>query len=256
MKAILKDSVIEILHDDSEELSIYRETIYSDRIVVFKTIAKDIYQEIHFSKSTADLIDRECRKEKLYKTEYFFNDSQIKVIIEHKFLDELDFPDFKPNGIDVETIIVRLLKDDIELNSYLHLHPVNKYPETYFETARDSVERYLEVEKSNLEHKNFLLNTYSKWTTKEKANYHYGAILFQDRMQGGEPSRFTNPAADYLSKWFIETYQPYDNDILSTLRLIAEMFEIDTIYINEMIKYKSNSSEWNYYASKLNLINR
>jgi hypothetical protein len=58
MRAILKDGVVEIVPDDSEELSIYRETVYPDRIVVFKTMAEDVCQEVHFGMSTAVLIDR------------------------------------------------------------------------------------------------------------------------------------------------------------------------------------------------------
>lgn len=70
----------------------------------------------------------------------------------------------------------------------------------------------------------------------------------------GYSSGYKNPAAPYLSKWFIDTYSLHDNDIYSTLQQIAVMFEIDTKLLSQMIKYETKSNEWQELARKLNLI--
>lgn len=254
MKTAIINNKLEIVADKDEDLKVFRNTAYTDRIVVFKAAKLDVIQEYHFDKSTGHLLEREIRKMTLPKFEYTFDEYQIVGIIEHKFLDELDFNGFKPKGIDIETIVVKLFKNGQAINSAYHMHPVNQFPNEYYKTVKNSVDSYIETEKAKKENLTFLQDTYSKWSSEEKANYHYGQILFQDRMQGGFPSIYKNPAADYLSKWFIDTFQKYDNNILFTLELIAKSFSIDTTHLTEMIKYDTKSEDWKRFANKLNLM--
>lgn len=197
----------EIIADIDEELTIFSETVYPDRIIVFKTIEPDVIQEFHFDKSTGQLLDREKRRMTLPKFEYSFDNHKIVGIAEHKFLDELDFNGFKPKGIDIETITVKLYENGHEVNSAFHMHPVNQFSKEYYHTVKDSVDRFIENAKAKNENLTFLQETYSKWSSEEKANYHYGQILFQDRMQGGFPSIYKNPAADYLSNGLLTHFK-------------------------------------------------
>lgn len=256
MRTITKDNIIEIEADFDEKLEVVRQSIYSDRIVVFKTISENVLQEFHFDNHTGNLIDRIQRKTSLPKFEYFFQSENIIGTIEHSFLDELDFKDYKPKGIDIETIVVRLFHKGKEVSKIYHADSVNKFECKYFEIVQDCVKRYIEYEKDKNQNQIFLTETYSKWTSEEKANYHYGLILFQDRMQGGFPSRYKNPAAMYLSKWFIDNFSEFDSNIFSTIEQIAKSFDIDTTYLNEMIKYDIDSDEWQTFAAKLNLLNK
>ena len=73
--------MLEIIPDEGEELFIFRETIYPDRVVVFKTIDKDTLQEIHFDKFSGFLIDRESRKKNLAKSIFKFEDNKITGIV-------------------------------------------------------------------------------------------------------------------------------------------------------------------------------
>lgn len=245
---------IEIIADIDEELKIFRDTVYPDRIIVFKTIEPDILQEFHFDKSTGQLLDREKRRMSLPKFEYSFDNHKIVGIVEHKFLDELDFNGFKPKGIDIETITVKLFENGQEVKTAFHMHPVNQFSKEHYDTVKDTVDRFIENAKAENENLIFLRETYSKWSSEKKANYHYGQILFQDRMQGGYPSIYKNPAADYLSKWFIDTFQKYDNNIFHTLELIAKSFAIDTIHLQEMVKYDTKSDNWKKFAEELELL--
>lgn len=254
MKTAINNQILEIIPDDGEELTICRQTIYPDRVVVFNTIEKDVLQEIHFDKTTGDIMDREKRKQALPKFEYLFDESGIKAYVEHRFLDELDFKDYKPKGIDIETTTVRLVRANMEDRLYLHSHPINKSSSDYRESAKYCVETLLHTEAAQAGYKTFLKETYSKLSTKEKANYHYGQIYFADRMQGGYPSGYSNPAASWFSSWFIETYGPYDDDVFATLRSIAALFNIDTRYLSEMVKYPTRSQKWKAYARELSLL--
>jgi len=243
-----------LISEQSDKFSIYRDTIYLDRIVVFEAIDKDTLREYHFDKISGKLIDREQRQKTLPSIEFTFDKQGIKGIAEHVFLDTLEFNDYNPKGIDIETIVVRLFKDQKEIRKGLHTHPVNKFPNDYFNSIKSSVDWHIDEENARSEKDLFLKTVYSKWSIEDKVNYHYSQILFQDRMQGGIPSGFTNPASVYLSKWFIDEYQMYDNNTMKTLELIAIKFKIDTKYLNEMIKYDINSPEWKIFAEKLKLI--
>jgi len=204
MKPTFINNNLEIIADNGEALSVFRQTIYSDRIVVFRTIDNDTLREVHFDKHSGALIDRAGRQATLPKFEYQFDKFQLKGIIEHRFLDELDFKDFKPKGVDIETITVSLFRDDKRVSHSLNLHPVNKFPANYFESVQSCVDRFVADEQAKIKYELFLKDEYSKLTTQEKANFHHGEILFEDRMQGGYPSGFKNPAAAYLSRWFAE----------------------------------------------------
>lgn len=243
-----------ILSEQSDKFSVYRDTIYSDRIVVFEAIDKDVLREYHFDKISGKLIDREQRQHTLASIEYTFDKHGIKGIAQHVFLDTLEFSDYKPKGIDIETIVVRLFKDQKEIRKGLRKHPVNKFPNDYFNSIKSSVDWFIDEENARSEKEVFLNTVYSKWRTKDKVNYHYSQILFQDRMQGGLPSGYTNPASVYLSKWFFDEYQMYDKKIMKTLKLLAIKCKIDTKYLSEMIKYDIDSPEWKTFAEKLKLI--
>ena len=256
MRTITKNNLIEIEADFGEKLEVVKQSFYSDRIIIFKTISENVLQEFHFDNQFGNPIDRIQRKTSLPKFEYFFQPENIIGTIEHNFLDELDFKDYKPKGIDIETIVVRLFQKGKEISTSYHTHPVNKFEDKYFETVQDRVKSYIEDEKAEIKNQIFLTETYSKWSSKEKANYHYGSILFQDRMQGGYPSGYKNPAATYLSKWFIDTFSEFDSNIYLTIEQIAKSFNIDTTYLNEMIKYDINSGEWQTIATKLNLLDK
>ena len=254
MTTTFNNNILEIIPDEGEELCIFGNTIYAERVVVFKTINKDTLQEIHFDKLSGFLIDRESRKKNLAKTIFKFNDDKITGIIEYKFLDEIDFKGYKPKGIDVETTIIKAIIDSKEIDLVYQTNATNKSSENFYELAKQSIDNYLKNEKYKVERSIFLKDTYSKLTTKEKANHHFTEIHFQNRMQGGFPSGYKNPAATYLSKWFIDTYKPYDEDILNTIELIANEFNIPTTYLNDMIKYDIHSLEWKFYANKLELL--
>ena len=254
MTTTFNKNILEIIPDEGEELCIFRKTIYPDRVVVFKTIDKDTLQEIHFDRLSGFLIDRESRKKNLAKSIFKFKDNKITSIIEHKFLDEIDFKGYKPKGIDIETIIIKAIIDSKEIDLIYQTNATNKSSDNFYELAKESVDNYLKNEKYKEERSIFLKDTYSKLTTKEKVNYHFSEIHFQNRMQGGFPSGYKNPAATYLSKWFIDTYKPYDENILNTIGLLANEFDIPTTYLNDMIKYDVQSLEWKSYASKLNLL--
>ncbi len=169
-------------------------------------------------------------------------------------MDEIDFKGYKPKGIDIETIIIKAIIDSKEIDLIYQTKATNKSSDNFYELAKESIDNYLEIEKYKIEELLFLKDTYSKMTTKEKANFHFSEINFQNRMQGGFPSGYKNPAATYLSKWFLDIYRPYDDEILKTIELIANEFDIPTIYLNEMTKYDPQSSEWKSYATKLNLL--
>jgi hypothetical protein len=247
-------NILEIIPDEGEELFIFRKTIYPDRVVVFKTIDKDTLQEIHFDNFSGFLIDRESRKKSLAKSIFKFEDNKITSIVEHKFLDEIDFKGYKPKGIDIETIIIKAIIDSKEIDLIYQTNATNKSSDNFYELAKESVDNYLKNEKYKVERLIFLKDTYSKLTTQEKVNYHFSEIHFHNRMQGGFPSAYKNPAATYLSKWFIDTYESYDEDILKTIGLIANEFDIPTTYLNDMLKYDSQSLEWKSYANKLDLL--
>ncbi|MCL5247775.1 hypothetical protein M4I21_18355 [Cellulophaga sp. 20_2_10] len=252
MKTIFRNNQINIISENGEELEVFRETIYENRIIVYKVIDENTLEEIHLNKLDGKIITRKDRQTKLPKFEFLFDNE--KIIIKHKFLDELDFNGFEPKGINIETIVINGFRKDKEIGGFIHWHPINKVPNTYHKDAQGALESFLGSEKSKKKENDFLKNKYAKWTTKEKANYHYGAILFEDRMQGGFPSGYSNPASTYLSKWFIDTYKDFDEDIMSTLRLISELFSIRTKYLDKMILLDFTSPEWKKYADKLGLL--
>jgi hypothetical protein len=254
MTTTFNKNILEIIPAVGEELFIFRKTIYPDRIVVFKTIDKDALQEIHFDKRSGFLIDRESRKKNFPKSVFKFKEHNIIVIVEHKFLDEIDFKGYKPKGIDIETVIIKAIIDSKEIDLMYQTNATNKSSDNFYELAKESVENYLKNKKFKIDQSLFLKDTYSKLTTKEKVNYHFSEIHFQNRMQGGFPSGYKNPAATYLSKWFIDTFKTYDAEILKTIGMIANEFNIPTTYLNEMIKYEVQSLEWKSYARKLDLL--
>lgn len=237
-----------------ERFSIYHDTIYSDRIIVFEEVEKETFKEYHFEKHSEKLIDREKRKKSLPTKEYKFEEHKIKGVAEHVFLDELEFIGFIPKGIDIETIVIRMFIGENEISKALNTHPVNKFSNDYFSTVKNVVDRYVENQNTLKDKHDFLQNIFSKWDLKDKADFIHKQILFEDRMQGGFPSGYNNPAATYLSKWFIDEYQKYDNEIINTLTLIANKFNIDTKYLEDMTKYYTDSPEWRKYALDLNLI--
>jgi hypothetical protein len=254
MKAVFNNNILDIVPDDGEELSVFRETVYKNRVIVFKKVSTNVLQEFHFDKSTGELVSRQKRKDTLPKFKYVFEEHNIQGEIEHKFLDEIDFKDYKPQGIDIETVFIKLTKDGKVICEGGHWDPINQTSDSYFERVERTVQSHIENEQFKSERLLFLKDTYSKWTLEEKARYQYNLILFHDRMQGGYPSAYKNPAATYFSKWFIDTYSPFDNNIISTLKKIAKMFEIDTKYLTEMIQFDITSSEWKEYARKLDLL--
>lgn len=256
MQVRLKDNKIEILAGEDEEIEVISESVYPDRVIVFRKIESNALQEYHFNSHDGVLLDRAARQLSLPQFEFDFAEHHLTAIVEHRFVDELDFNGYKPAGVDIETITVRVIREGQTVSQINHLHPVNKQPENYFDRANETVERYIEGEQAKKEQYDFLKMTYAAWTTREKAEYHYNSILFQDRMQGGFPSGYTNPAATYLSKWFIDTYSPFDNTVFQTLEQIARLFNIDTRYLAEMVQYETTSSEWKRIANELGLIEK
>jgi len=254
MKPVFRNNEINIISENKENLEIFKETIYKDRIVIFKIINVDTLEEIHLNKHDGKIITRDHRQTKLPKFEFLFDDEQVKIIIEHKFLDKLDFKELKSKGINIEAIVINGFRKNKKIGSLIHYHPINKTPNTYEKDAQMAFEHFLENENSIRKENDFLQNKYSKWTTKEKANYHYGAILFEDRMQGGFPSGYSKPASKYLSKWFIDTYKDFNKDIMLTLKLISELFKIETKYLDKMVLLNFTDPKWKEYAAKLGLL--
>ena len=62
MKAMINNGLLEILTEPREELEVFKNSVYSDRVIVFKTIKEDVLQEFHFDTSTGNLINRAARK--------------------------------------------------------------------------------------------------------------------------------------------------------------------------------------------------
>jgi hypothetical protein len=102
-----------------------------------------------------------------------------------------------------------------------------------------------EFERMKREHREFLENRYSKWSSKEKANYWFGMINFNERMQGGYPLPYKVYAVSFLSKWFADNYgPPYDPDVLQTAELIAETYGIDRSIVKDLLQYYTHDKEW------------
>ena len=50
MRTITDNNIVEIEAEFEEKLEVVRQSIYSDRIIVFKTLSEEILQEFHFDK--------------------------------------------------------------------------------------------------------------------------------------------------------------------------------------------------------------
>lgn len=252
--SIDKNSSVEVIPEAGEELSIVTDSVYTDRVVVFNKISKYAFHESHFDKSTGQLIDREQRRKAFPKFEYPFDKQKIKAVIEHRFLDELNFNGYTPKGIDIETTIVTIIEKGQEVDCILHEHPVNLYPQEYHESAKRSIDLLIEKRMANDPNLKFLVKTYSTWNSEKKAAFHRGDIYFQDRMQGGYPRQYKNLATYHFSKWFMDTFEQYDDNVYDTLELIAKEFSVDTKHLREITKYEVGSPEWVVLAKETGLI--
>lgn len=244
----------EILPEQGEQLIICKDTVYANRIVVFKTVADNVQQEIHLDSSSGRVIDREKRRAGFPKFEYSFAEQGLTAIVEHVFLDELQDLDYRPPGIDIETTTVRLLRGVREISLGKHLHPVNKFPPAHFEHAKSSVEWHVGMEESEIAFEAFLRDEFSTLNTDQKVRHLRYQIGFEDRMQGGYDSGYSSHIASYLSKWYMDTYGRYDRRPIRTLKRVARSFDVGTRYLKQMVRYDVDSAEWRSYASKIGLL--
>ncbi|NML38089.1 hypothetical protein HHL17_12865 [Chitinophaga sp. G-6-1-13] len=258
MKVIRHNDIVNIIPEEGEEITIHRETVYPNRIIVFKRLPEKGWQEIHFDKNKGTLISREEREQTLPVFRYHFDDAGIKAEVQHIFQDTAHFNGYTVEDEDAETIRIKLFRDGKELSHGIRVERINARPHNYFEEMRRDVDSLLQQEESNRKFDLFLQETYTHWTMEEKVHYHYGRILFEDRMQGGYPSGYTSPAAHYFSKWFMNTFEPYNIDSIGTLQAIAKRFDlhIEETLLREMVRHELRSDEWRTIARQLGLLDK
>jgi hypothetical protein len=136
-----------------------------------------------------------------------------------------------------------------------HTVKINKEPYDYLKIATDVLERYLEGVSDKVEAESFLSDKYSNMSSSEKVNYLYRQILFEDRMQGGYPSKYKYPVVPYMSKWYADSYGKYDSNYFETIKNLLDKFEVKCSDIDKMLEYDMKSGEWNKLATKNKLLN-
>ena len=229
---------------------------YFNRIIKFEYDEECVLNEIHFDKKSNTLLDRVYRKNTLPQFRFDFPEHQLWVEIKHQFLDEMDFAVIEFEGINIETITSELFDYNGKSKSLiLHTVEINKEPYNYLKIANQILKQYQETIKSNDTQESFLKDEYQQFNPKEKVDYLYGQILFEDRMQGGYPSKYKYPVASYVSKWFVDSYGKYDSDYPKTIATLLDKFNLKCADINEMLKYETTSSEWIKLAIKNQLLN-
>ena len=128
----------------------------------------------------------------------------------------------------------------------------------FSESKWNLFEKYYDEQKrksqAEIEERKFLTEEYSKYSTEQKGAYHIHRIYFQDRMRSSYYSGNDNPAVEYFSKDFYDYYKKYDNHIIQTLYLIGKEFDVNKIFINELIKYELESAKWKNLAYEYGLI--
>ncbi|MGN7818995.1 hypothetical protein ACTJJB_02630 [Chitinophaga sp. 22536] len=258
MKVIRHQDHIDIMPEEGEEITIHRETTYPGRVVVFKRLSENAWQEIHFDKNNGTLISREEREQTLPVLHFDFEEAGIKAEVEHVFLDTINFNGYTPLHKDTETIRVRLFREGKACGHGVREVRVNEGRYDYAKAARHDVDSLLQTEAGKRKFDLFLRDTYAHLSMEKKIHYHYGRILFEDRMQGGYPSGYTSPAASYFAKWFIDTFSPYNTDCIGTLQEIAKRFDlhIDETQLREMVRYELHSAEWRTIAGQLGLLDK
>lgn len=237
-----------------ESLIYNNDSVYKDRVIVFKVKGNEYIEEYHFNKKDEEFISTEERKSTLAKFEYFFEKYGINAIIKHEFNDNVDFGAIEFKGVNIEIITIKLKYHNGREKSTVFYGAANRNQVNYFKRVNNMVKNAIKSDKDKKEYEEFLINKYSKMTSIEKANYHYGQISFFERMQGGIPTKDKNPATSYFSKWFIDQFGKYDNSIIGTLEELAKIYKVDNQYLNEMVKYSIDKKEWKNYARKINLI--
>jgi hypothetical protein len=229
---------------------------YSNRTITFETTIDGVLNEIHFDKNSNSQLSREYRFETLPKFRFDFPEKKICIEIKHQFLDEIDYGGVMFDGINIETIISEVFDDNGNSKSLTkHTIKINKEPYNYLKIATEVLERYLEGIKDKEQAESLLRDKYSNLNSSEKVNYLYGQILFEDRMQGGYPTKYKYPVVPYISKWFVDSYGKYDSDYYKTITKLLDKFEVKCSETNEMLKYDTKSDEWNKLATKSKLLN-
>ncbi|MBC9912971.1 hypothetical protein [Chitinophaga varians] len=258
MKIIRHNDHLDIVPEEGEEITLHRETVYPDRIVVFKRLSDIAWQEIHFDKNNGALISREDRARTLPSFQYHFDEVDMVAVIDYIFIDEANTNAWSYPHRDVETIRIKLFRNARVVQYCTEIDRINARTVNHFEKAKRQVDALLQQEASKRQYDMFLRETYTHWTAEHKIEYHYRRILFEDRMQGGYPSGYTSPAAPYFSKWFMDTFAAYNPDYIGTLQGIAKQFDIHITdaLLREMVRYETNSDEWQTIAGQLGLLDK
>lgn len=258
MKIIRHNDHLDIVPEEGEEITVHRETVYPDRIVVFKRLSGAAWQEIHFDKNNGALISREDRERTLPSFQYHFDEAGMVAVIDHIFIDEANTNAWSYPDRDVEITRIRLFRDARVVRYCTEIDRINARTVNHLEKAKRQVDALLQQEATNQQYDKFLRETYVHWAPEHKIEYHYRRIRFEDKMQGGYPSGYTSPAAPYFSKWFMDTFAAYNPDCIGTLRGIAQQFNIPVTnaLLQEMVRYETHSDEWRDIAGQLGLLDK
>ena len=229
---------------------------YFNRIIKFDYDDDGVLNEVHFDKKSNIELNRAYRKNTLPQFRFDFPEHHLYVEIKHQFLDEMDFQEIQFEGVNIESITSELF--DLNGNSkslILHTVEINNEPYDYIKIANQILEHHQETIQTHDQKESFLKEEYLEFTSMEKVNYLYQQILFEDRMQGGYPSKYKYPVAPFISKWFVDTYGKYDPSYQETIIKLLDKFNVKCSEISDMLKYETKSTEWNKLAIKNKLLN-